>query len=481
MKTILVSLFIALSASAGILDTPAPSLTTITNVALTTATNWPFAANVRAFGAKGDGIADDTAAFQAAQTNQIVYVPAGRYVISELYLTNAQRIYGDGKSSVLVHSGNASVINTVNHATRIENLAFQGLEDGTNWQIEGSIGSRSGIALWTVGEASVTGCEFRGFSHSAIRMTGEPNPNTRYNFALIAGNWISNCYHGVFSQTNEYTRIENNSIRYCRNGIVSYSPNYVIVGNAIVDVATGIYIVGYGTRAHGTITGNQINHCSWIVDINGVGTGISIVGNQMMGNSGWIMWTSTNVLVAANTIQTSKLEFYECGTNWFRNNIFHGMPVTLTHSNDAVRFVDNYNINGALVDGNTNYNITADSLFSRRSITGGTIQASNRLEMVRSIVPTNFGVWIGTNTVGVGTPSLCETNGKFGINRLPSAAYDLALSGGITAGSGALIGGTVTATTFSGSGVGLSFTNAAGSAFKLIVNSTTNGFTFVPQ
>ena len=39
----------------------------------------------------------------------------------------------------------------------------------------------------------------------------------------------------------------------------------------------------------------------------------------------------------------------------------------------------------------------------------------------------------------------------------------------------------LTAQAFIGSGTGLTFTNAAGAAFRLIVNATTNGFIFVPQ
>jgi len=36
-------------------------------------------------------------------------------------------------------------------------------------------------------------------------------------------------------------------------------------------------------------------------------------------------------------------------------------------------------------------------------------------------------------------------------------------------------------TYFKGNGSGLTFNNAAGAAFRLVVNSTTNGFSFVPQ
>lgn len=53
--------------------------------------------NVRDFGAKGDGTTDDTAAFNLAAKNGVVYVPAGTYRISNPYdLGRTAEFYGDG-------------------------------------------------------------------------------------------------------------------------------------------------------------------------------------------------------------------------------------------------------------------------------------------------------------------------------------------------------------------------------------------------
>lgn len=68
-------------------------------------------ANVRDFGAVGDGVTNDTAAFAAAiatvaNTGQPIYVPAGTYKITqELSTTGNLIIEGDGDSSVLDFSG----------------------------------------------------------------------------------------------------------------------------------------------------------------------------------------------------------------------------------------------------------------------------------------------------------------------------------------------------------------------------------------
>lgn len=53
--------------------------------------------NVKNFGAKGDGTTDDTAAFNLAAKNGVVYVPAGTYRISNPYdLGRTAEFYGDG-------------------------------------------------------------------------------------------------------------------------------------------------------------------------------------------------------------------------------------------------------------------------------------------------------------------------------------------------------------------------------------------------
>ncbi|NBD24199.1 glycosyl hydrolase family 28-related protein [Paenibacillus glycinis] len=72
--------------------------------------NYPDAVNVLDVGAKGDGVADDTKAIQAAinmaaARKQIVYLPMGTYLIdpsTPLLLSSDTKLYGDGKESKLL-------------------------------------------------------------------------------------------------------------------------------------------------------------------------------------------------------------------------------------------------------------------------------------------------------------------------------------------------------------------------------------------
>jgi hypothetical protein len=69
--------------------------------------------NVVTHGAVGDGVSDDTNAFKAAlSVAQAVYIPAGKYAISDtLVLSNSQRFFGDGKR--------VSIIKEISHGAMV--------------------------------------------------------------------------------------------------------------------------------------------------------------------------------------------------------------------------------------------------------------------------------------------------------------------------------------------------------------------------
>jgi hypothetical protein len=102
--------------------------------------------NVKRYGAIGDGVTDDSAAFQRALScNTSVYVPASTYLVSSLVIpsTSGLVLYGDGTSSILKQKadGNpliswsqSSIVYTEGY---IERLAFIGTS-GTNHTINTS-------------------------------------------------------------------------------------------------------------------------------------------------------------------------------------------------------------------------------------------------------------------------------------------------------------------------------------------------------
>jgi hypothetical protein len=107
-------------------------------------------ANVKDYGAKGDGVTDDTAAIQAAlDVNYDVFIPFGEYLISSPLIMRLaqQNLRGSGKESVLkAATGFASA--TVGGSTGSAIIWYQnptGNWDGTGW-IQG--GEISDLTLW---------------------------------------------------------------------------------------------------------------------------------------------------------------------------------------------------------------------------------------------------------------------------------------------------------------------------------------------
>jgi hypothetical protein len=155
--------------------------------------------SVKDFGAVGDGVADDTAAIQAALSTAhvAIYMPAGRYKLtSSLSRSGHTYLYGDGLgASVLEFNGNFGFVYTggdggdnydMKHIV-LENLAFECTVKNTGALFDAS---------WTDGiggtskSIAIENCEFTGTSSSGgfahgIRLTNARN--VRIDNVRIAG------------------------------------------------------------------------------------------------------------------------------------------------------------------------------------------------------------------------------------------------------------------------------------------------------
>ena len=94
----------------------------------------PFA-NVRSYGAVGDGVADDTAAIQnAVNANDAVYFPAGTYKVSSaVSLKTNSTMFGEGASSVILYTGTAAsqgafYVNSGSASAYVDNVTIQDLK-----------------------------------------------------------------------------------------------------------------------------------------------------------------------------------------------------------------------------------------------------------------------------------------------------------------------------------------------------------------
>jgi hypothetical protein len=150
-------------------------------------------ANVKAFGAVGDGIADDTAAFVAAMdVSTAVYVPPGTYKITSTLAVPANTsLIGAGRgTSKLVHAFNGDMMTLGNYA----NLADLWL-DG-----QGATYTGQGVVINNgTGRQNITSCRITDFAAACL-------------FFQVQGGTQCSVFDLIASQTNGATGTGNFAI-----------------------------------------------------------------------------------------------------------------------------------------------------------------------------------------------------------------------------------------------------------------------------
>lgn len=143
-------------------------------------------ADVRDFGAVGDGVSDDTAAIQAAiDAGACVRIPAGTYRVGRLSLRSHVSIVGDGAASVLQGSPGTTMLHALSAspAVPIENVELRGL------RLSGAV-TRAGfsehvhlLAVAGVRNLLVERVQFVGFQGDGLYL-GANLDNSRHNAAV---------------------------------------------------------------------------------------------------------------------------------------------------------------------------------------------------------------------------------------------------------------------------------------------------------
>jgi hypothetical protein len=257
--------------------------------------------SVKDFGAVGNGVADDTAAIQAAlDANLAVYIPAGSYKVSaQLDLQSGSTLFGDGSASeITCANGDISII----YGLSTDNCTVRNIK--VNVTVAGTTAYTGAVHFETSENCLIENVEIEGVSWAGVyleassycRVTGVYAHDFRgtvqdsadvcvYRASLhnvIDGNHLfGNGWHGILVQEPVAGQLplknvlSNNRIGAHKTyGIAVYSVAVggsdvfaQIVGNIIEDIdgatlsgnaGAGIYIQGCGGVA---ITGNSIRNC----------------------------------------------------------------------------------------------------------------------------------------------------------------------------------------------------------------------------
>lgn len=277
--------------------------------------------NVRAFGATGDGVTDDSAAVNNALGNAVgarVYFPTGTYLCNNLSSTNSNnQIMGDGGASVIKHKDTTApnrmlIISGTN--TLVTGLVFDNSNGNT---------SSTGLNL-NADSQRVRDCQFILPNSGGVRVLATA---TSREDILIEGCFFNGGGFGVATKTGDTNmvkkvRILNNYFIGGTNGnaIDIDMPNglasdVAVIGNVIRDYTfasgggSGMGIA-FAQVIGGTIANNIVEHCANAGGIHceAGSANITISGNVVTNcqNQGIVIFhgiaACTDIVITGNTV-----------------------------------------------------------------------------------------------------------------------------------------------------------------------------------
>jgi hypothetical protein len=189
--------------------------------------NAKLPANVKDFGAIGDGVTNDTEAIQAALNCENVdklYFPSGTYLINEtINLRSNIKLYGDGVIKIV---GRATTTNMI-RIDGLNNIVIDGLKFTTTLNnADASTFNRSTSVLWSnmiafhitnSNNISIINCEFTNFEY-ATKIDG----NTGFNENVL----VENCKINNSPMPIYVSYTDNFKVRNCRINATEYASGY---------------------------------------------------------------------------------------------------------------------------------------------------------------------------------------------------------------------------------------------------------------
>lgn len=234
--------------------------------------------DVRAYGAIGNGLADDTAAFAAAIADiniNTIYVPDGIYYLAGISIPAAsriKRIVGESKNGtilVLADSPTTPMI-TIESGLSAFSITNLTLKHTVGFTTSNGITGTDGVLLYLAGsnyDILVKDVKFSEFSNCAFRMNGGIDPRnvviTGCDFRCSTATVPAIYVHGAA----EYLNIFGNQFHKCAGAYrgtftnaANQTKNNNISNNICIECGNETYPVIYSEASRTKIVDNVINH-----------------------------------------------------------------------------------------------------------------------------------------------------------------------------------------------------------------------------
>lgn len=195
--------------------------------------------------------------------------PNQEYEFSNIVIPSGVTIIGNG-STVRAATADAPVfrISQNVHQIYIQGINFDGNLKGTPYGRD-VVKTHIGIEVYKASYVTIENCGFEDFLGAGISMFNH-NGNKLAVDLRVSGCRFSRCQYGWIAWYNcEYGILSDNHFTNCRVGMWNCSGNWLVSGNVAVDCRAAyistpkpneIAFSTGGNFAHGTITGNTMNH-----------------------------------------------------------------------------------------------------------------------------------------------------------------------------------------------------------------------------
>ena len=231
------------------------SLTKVTNTMIADAP-----ANIKDFGAVGDGVTNDTASIQLAINSgaKEVFIPDGVFVVTALTVTAPTRIFGVGTLKKTTVTSFAIITITSSNVS-IEGIRILGAGAGATIATTND----SDNAIQVDGGSTLT--QLQNFNFTNLKIDGVAGMGMRINYAtkvLAQNNIIENCgYAGILFDSVADSSITDNKINNIDSAVSSTSDYYGIS----LSRRPQLSLSAAARTANVTVEGNRVSNIpKWI-------------------------------------------------------------------------------------------------------------------------------------------------------------------------------------------------------------------------
>lgn len=277
--------------------------------------NYENSVNVHWFGAKADGVTDDTEAIQKtlAFSTDVVF-PEGKYLISKTLTLQPHAHIKGSSNTIIVSEGDLTMVKASVGAI-IENLTFKGLVENSQ-QVGVLLYGGSGSS--SVSKVRVVGCKFSAIGGSAVSIANiEPLQSNEIVECSFSG-----CGIGIELGNGAYQSIVSDCMFLsCSVGLKHSGYSAVISNNTFTNSSIGMYFVaGNASDAKTLISAcivtasrDKALKCEGISHHGYMFENCTFSGESTFINSNLMIFSKCNFLNSSISFQNSNYnKFIEC-------------------------------------------------------------------------------------------------------------------------------------------------------------------------